>query len=69
LEQDEEPGGIGLFSNIIYQDINNGCGARFTTPAEWKAHFEVKHKRTASVLTGLLNEAFIVYSKSFNDKK
>jgi len=66
LEQDEEPGGLGLFSSIIYQDINNGCGLRFTEPSEWKAHFEIKHKKTAPILTGLLEDAFVAYSKRFN---
>jgi hypothetical protein len=68
LEQDEEPGGLGLLSNLIYQDINNGCGLRFTEPTEWKAHFELKHRKTAKVLTGLLEDAYVSYSKRFSNE-
>ena len=68
LEQDEEKGPIGLFSSVLYQDINNGCGLRFTEPVEWKAHFELKHKKTARVLNDLLEDAFVAYSQRFNNE-
>lgn len=68
LEQDEEKGPLGLLSSILYQDINNGCGLRFTEPVEWKAHFELKHKKTARVLNDLLEDAFVAYSQRFNNE-
>jgi len=66
LEQQEAPKGIGLFSNIIYQDINNGCGMRFTEPMEWQDHFNDRHKKTAKVLNTLLLEAYVAYRDSFS---
>jgi len=68
LKQDEEPGGLGLFSSIIFQDINNGCGLRYTEPTEWKEHFEKKHKKTSDVLNSLLEDAYVTYSKRFDPK-
>ena len=68
LEQDEEKGSLGLFSSVLYQDITNGCGLRFTEPVEWKAHFELKHKKTARVLNDLLEDAFVAYSQRFNNE-
>jgi len=69
LEQSEEPGGLGLFSSVVYNDINNGCGLRFTDPLEWQDHFNNKHKRTAKVLNGLLTESYIAYTESFSAEK
>lgn len=69
LEQDEGPGGLGLFSSVVYNDINNGCGARFTDPLEWQEHFNTKHKRTAKVLNGLLTESYIAFTESFSAEK
>lgn len=68
LEQSEEPGDVGLFSAIVYNDINNGCGARFTNPMEWQEHFVTKHKRTARVLIELLLESYTVYTEGFKEE-
>lgn len=62
LEQQDEPGDSGLLANVIWADINNGCGLRFTSPVEWSQHFSIKHKKTAEILNDLLNEAFILYA-------
>lgn len=69
LEQQESPGEVGLFGTIIYNDINNGCGMRFTEPMEWQDHFNDRHKKTAKVLNSLLLEAYVGYRDSFNADK
>lgn len=58
-----------MFSSVVYNDINNGCGLRFTDPLEWQDHFNNKHKRTANVLNGLLTESYIAYTESFSAEK
>jgi len=69
LSQQEEPGIAGALGRVIYQDINNGCGARFTTPLEWNDHFSKKHKRTFSVLETMLENAFEAYLNRLNAEK
>jgi len=67
LEQQAEPGVAGVFGKLIYQDINNGCGARFTTPMEWQYHFTLKHKKNVHTLTSLLEDAYVAYLDRFNE--
>jgi hypothetical protein len=67
LEQQTEPGVAGVFGQLIYQDINNGCGARFTTPMEWQYHFTLKHKKNVHALTSLLEDAYVAYLDRFNE--
>jgi hypothetical protein len=69
LKQHDALGGLGLFSNILYQDINNGCGLRYTDPMEWQEHFNTKHKKTARVLNGLLLDTVEAYNNRFNAEK
>jgi hypothetical protein len=69
LEQQGEPGVAGSFGRVIYQDINNGCGNRFTNPMEWREHFNAKHKRTTHVLCNMLEEAYESYLNRFNAEK
>ena len=67
LEQQEEPGVAGVLGILIYQDINNGCGARFTTPMEWQHHFTTKHKKNTPTLTSLLEDSYVAYLDRFNE--
>lgn len=69
LKQQEALGGVGLFSSLLYQDINNGCGLRYTDPMEWQEHFNTKHRKTASVLNNLLLETVTAYNNRFNAEK
>jgi len=69
LDQQEEPGNLGIFSKVIWQDINNGCGARYTTPLEWRSHFDKKHPRTKERLNALLSAAYIQYASAFTAEK
>jgi len=69
LEKQEEPGDLGLFATVIYQDINNGCALRFTEPSEWKAHFTLKHRKMGYILIGLLENATLEYQVAFNPDK
>jgi len=69
IEQKDGPGTAGSFGRLIYNDINNGCGARFTTPMEWQAHFIKYHKRNVHILESLLEDAFDAYLDRFNAEK
>lgn len=69
LDQQEEPGNLGVFSKVIWQDINNGCGARFTSPIEWRIHFNKKHPTKADTLNGLLAAAYVQYVNSITPDK
>ena len=69
LEQQEEPGVAGVFGRLIYQDINNGCGLRYTEPNEWAALFSKKHPQKKDFLIGILDDAFISYLNRFNAEK
>ena len=64
LDQQDELGPLGVVSKVLWQDINNGCGARYTTPAEWHDHFNKKHPRTADKLSNLVATAYVEYVKS-----
>jgi hypothetical protein len=68
LEQDGEPGGLGLISKVIYQDINNGCAPRFTEISEWKTHFFLEHPKTHKTINTLIDEAVIYYLHNVDDK-
>ena len=67
LDQKEEPGDLGLISAVMWADINNGCGLRYTSPVEWNHHFDSKHKKTSELLNGMLTEAFILYANRLNE--
>jgi len=65
LEQQEEPGDVGLFATVIWQDINNGCGLRYTEYREWQHHFIKKHPRMAKRLIALLESSYLLYMAQF----
>jgi hypothetical protein len=67
LEQQDEPGSLGSISRLIWQDINNGCGLRYTSPIEWQKHFSSNHRKTAAILNNMLNGAFILYVQVSNE--
>ena len=69
LEKQDEPGNLGVFAKVLWQDINNGCGARYTTPLEWRGHFDKKHPRTKEKLNALLSQVYLQYADSFNEEK
>lgn len=62
LEKQEDKGSLGLFADILWNDMNNGCGLRYTTPIEWREHFLNKHPRTSKALIELLEESFEAYA-------
>ena len=64
LDQQDEFGNLGTIAKVLWQDINNGCGARYTTPMEWRAHFQQKHPKKADILSNLLAVAYVEYSKT-----
>lgn len=64
LDQQDELGNLGKISKVFWQDINNGCGARYTTPKEWERHFVEKHPRSSEKLIELLTIASVEYVKS-----
>jgi hypothetical protein len=68
LEQSDVLGNLGLISRTLAQDINNGCGSRFTTLSEWEDHFITKHPRTAEKLTNLVALAHVEYVNSLKSE-
>ena len=68
LDKQEAPGNLGLFAKVVWNDINNGCGARYTSPVEWRIHFNKKHPKTAEKLSQLLSVAYTEYTKSLSDE-
>jgi hypothetical protein len=69
LAQQGEPGTAGALGRLLYTDINNGCGVRFTSPIEWNEHFSIRHSRTQHVLSSMLSDTYEAYLDSFNAEK
>ena len=64
LDQQDDQGNLGLIAKVLWQDINNGCGARYTTPVEWRIHFQEKHAKKAEILSKLVSVAYVEYAKT-----
>ena len=69
FEEMETPSKLSRFAKILYDDINNGCGSRRFTPADWKKHFQLEHKDTAEQLTQMLELAYMKYAMSRSTMK
>lgn len=70
LEQHGQPGYVGKFSQVIWDDINNGCSPMLNkTVLQWKEHFYKEHPKSASEIHALLVEAYVAYVASFSDEK
>jgi len=63
-EQMEEPNRVGLFANLCWDDVNNGCGHSTYNGRKWLEHFEARHKDRKEFLIGLLSEAYKEYMLS-----
>ena len=68
LDKRDEPGDVGLISNAIWTDINNGCAVRYTEPIEWAVHFIRHHPRMSKALNSKLAVAKVEYENSLTPK-
>lgn len=69
FEEMDTPSQTARFAKIVYDDINNGCGSRRFTPAQWRDHFKEEHADTADNLIKMLELAYIKYALSSRDNK
>lgn len=61
LALEDEDGVLDRFQKVAYTDINNGCASSKFDATDWKKHFDVKHKESATELTALLKIAYELY--------
>jgi hypothetical protein len=60
-EQLDDPGAMGKFAKLCWNDVNNGCAhAKYSGP-QWLTHFEEKHKDRKHLLVPPLINAFQGY--------
>lgn len=57
----EEPNRVGLFANLCWDDVNNGCGHATYNAGAWLEHFEARHQNRKDYLIGLLSVAYKDY--------